>query len=181
MQPDQPVNPMPAQPQVNEAAPVDSSQIPETQPIQWQAPEYVQERRSPWWFIGFWAVTILLMAIAAFVMRSWSFAILVPAMAAALMIYSHRPPHMLSYVLSSKGLYINEKLHPMSEFKSFGILTEESIPSLMLLPVKRFRPGLTVHFPAETGEAIVDLLGQRLPMQELKLDALDKVIRKLHI
>ena len=151
------------------------------QPIQWQAPEYVQERRSPWWFIGFWVVVIILMLAAIFIIRSISFAVLVPAMAAALMIYSHRPPRTLSYVLSSKGLYINEKLHPLAEFRSFGVVQDESIPSLMLLPVQRFRPGLSVHFPSEAGETIVDMLGSRIPMQEIKLDAFDKIIQKLHI
>lgn len=151
------------------------------EPIQWQAPEYVQERRSPWWFIGFWLVAAMLMFAAFFVLRSWSFALLVPAMAAALMIYSHRPPRMLNYVLSSKGVYINEKLHPMSEFKSFGVMRDESIPSLMFIPVQRFRPALTIHFPVEVGEDVVDLLGSRIPMQELKHDAFDKIIRKLHL
>lgn len=179
MQPEQPTTqptPMPSQMAVTE-----TTDLPEAQPIQWQAPEYVQERRSPWWFIGFWVVTLLLMLLAVLVIRSWSFAILIPAMAAALMIYSHRPPRMLNYVLSGKGLYINEKLHPMTEFRSFGVIKEESVPSLMLIPVKRFRPALTVHFPVETGEAIVDLLGSRIPMQELNLDVFDRVIRKLHI
>lgn len=150
-------------------------------PIQWQAPEYIQERRSPLWFIGFWLVAISLMAAAIFVFNSISFAVLIPAMAGALMIYSHRPPHNLNYVLSTKGLYINEKLHPLGEFKSFGIMREESIPSLMLLPVQRFRPGLTVHFPVEQGEEIVDMLGRHLPMQDIKADAFDKIIQKLHI
>ena len=182
MQPEQPIEqngaPMQAaQPIVEEQSQVYMDQ----EPVQWQAPEYVQERRSPWWFIIFWVVTIALMAAAIFVMKSISFAVLVPAMAAALMIYSHRPPRMLSYVLSSKGVYINEKLHPMSEFRSFGVLEDESIPSLMLIPTKRFRPGLTLHFPAEYGEAIVDVLGSRLPMKELKLDLFDQLIRKLHI
>lgn len=182
MQPEQPIEPVAGpieQPQVTpDVQPV---QLPEVQPIQWQAPEYIQERRSPWWFIGFWAVTILLMVAAIFVIRSLSFAVLVPAMAAALMIYSHRPPRTLNYVLSTKGIYINEKLHPLGEFKSFGVVQGESIPSIMLLPVQRFRPGLTVHFPVEAGEAIVDMLGQRIPMQEIKLDAFDKIIRKLHL
>ncbi len=151
------------------------------QPIQWQAPEYLQERRSPWWFIGFWAVVIVLMAVAILVVQSWSFALLIPAMAAALTIYSHRPPRLLNYVLTDKGIYINEKLHPMSEFRSFGVLQAESMPSVMLIPVKRFRPGLTVHFPAEAGEAIVDMLGARIPMQPIKLDAFDKLIRQLHL
>ncbi len=178
-QSDQVYPPQDAVENLDEGAYEDVSAAP--QHIQWQAPEYIQERRSPWWFIGFWIVTAILMVLAAFVVRSWSFTILVPAMAAALMIYSHRPPRMLSYVLSEKGLYINEKLHPLGEFRSFGVLQDESVPSLMLIPVKRFRPGLTVHFPAETGEAIVDLLGSRIPMQELKLDAFDQLIRKLHI
>jgi hypothetical protein len=185
MQPEQPnTQPEPAQPPLEQPAQMavtDSVSLPQTEPIQWQAPEYIQEQRSPWWFIGFWVVAAILMALAAFIIRSWSFALLVPAMAAALMIYSHRPPRMLTYVLSDKGLYINEKLHPMAEFRSFGIMHEESIPSLMLIPVKRFRPGLTVHFPVETGEGIVDLLGSRIPMQELKFDIFDSVIRKLHI
>lgn len=187
MQPEQPnYQPQPdqfvAETSVDVQAPSPNDTVlPETQPIQWQAPEYVQERRSPWWFIGFWAIAIVLMVVAAFVIKSWSFALLIPAMAAALMIYSHRPPRLLTYVLSAKGLYINEKLHPMAEFKSFGVLRDEVIPSLMLLPVKRFRPGLTVHFPVEFGEPIVDMLGNRIPMQELKLDVFDKVIRKLNI
>jgi len=172
---------MPEQVQADERAEIDTSDQQGVQPVQWQAPEYVQERRSPWWFIGFWVVTALLMAVAFFILQSWSFAILVPAMAAALMIYSHRPPRMLNYVLSAKGIYINDQLHPMGSFKSFGVLREESIPSLMLIPTKRFRPGLTVYFPVELGEAIVDLLGQRLPMQELRLDAIDRIVRKLHI
>lgn len=151
------------------------------EPIQWQAPEYVQERRSPWWFIVFWLIVAVIMAVAAFAIQSITFVVLVPVMAAALMLYSHRPPRELNYVLSPKGLYINEKLHSMSEFRSFGIAKDEAIPSLMLIPTKRFRPALTVHFPVEYGEAIVDALGSRIPMQELKLDVFDKLIRKLHM
>ncbi|MGB3945219.1 MAG: hypothetical protein WBK76_00050 [Candidatus Saccharimonadales bacterium] len=184
MQPEQPANDVyiqPEQDQVVESPELSAQDDSNIQPIQWQAPEYVQERRSPWWFIAFWAITALLVIAALFLFRSWSFALLVPAMAAALMIYSHRPPRILNYVLSTKGMYINEQLHPMAEFKSFGVLREESLPSLMLIPTKRFRPGLTVYFPVELGEAIVDQLGERLPMQELRLDAIDRIVRKLHI
>ena len=124
---------------------------------------------------------IILMVVAVLLIQSWSFAILIPAMAAALTIYSHRPPRELNYVLSDKGIYINEKLHPMSEFKSFGVVRDESLPSVMLIPVKRFRPALTVHFPAEAGEAIVDMLGGRIPMQEIRLDFFDKLIHQLHL
>ena len=55
MQPEQSA----AQPEFTPAAepvPVmsEATVLPEQQPIQWQAPEYLQEHRSPWWFIIFW-------------------------------------------------------------------------------------------------------------------------------
>jgi len=185
MQPDQstvsseqiPMSPAPQG--VPEQMPADLS--PEQQPIQWQAPEYIQEHRSPWWFISFWAIVVILMVVAVVLIKSWSFAVLIPAMAAALTIYSHRPPRKLNYVLSGKGLYINEKLHSMSEFKSFGVLHGESLPSIMLIPVKRFRPGLTIYFPVEVGEPIVDMLGSRIPMQNITRDFFDKLIHQLHL
>lgn len=166
----------PSQPDNDVAAPDDAAQ-----PIQWQAPEYIEHPRSTMWFVGFWVGVVLLMGAAFFVVRSWSFAILVPAMAAALMIYSHRPPRSLGYVLSHKGLYINDQLHPMQEFRSFGVQQEETLPALMLIPVKRFRPALTVYFPSELGESIVDLLGGHMPMQELKPDVFDRITRKLRM
>jgi len=51
----------------------------------------------------------------------------------------------------------------------------------MLIPTKRFAPGVSVYFPDDAGEKIVDILGQRLPMEELKLDVIDIVVRKLRL
>ena len=53
--------------------------------------------------------------------------------------------------------------------------------SAILLPVKRFSPGLTLYFSEKEGEKIVDMLGARLPMQEIKPDALEKLIRMIKL
>ena len=53
--------------------------------------------------------------------------------------------------------------------------------SIMLIPTKRFATGVSVYFPEELGERIIDLLGQRLPMENLKLDAIDILVRKLRL
>ncbi len=88
---------------------------------------------------------------------------------------------MITYVVSGSGVYINEQIHPLSEFRSFGVLQEDSLPTLVFTPVKRFRPATTLHFPAEVGEELVDFLGARIPMHEAKLDAFDKLVRRLHL
>lgn len=159
----------------------ESIQLPQMEPIQWQAVEYVQHSKEPLWYVGFGVVVIVLMILAVWLMQAWTFAVLILVMAVALLVYSHRPARELTYVLSEKGLYINEQLHPMGEFKSFGVVQDSELHSLMLIPVKRFRPGLSVYFPTEVGERVVDLLGAYLPMQDLKLDFFDKIVQKLRL
>jgi hypothetical protein len=96
-------------------------------------------------------------------------------------VYSRRPPRVMDYALSDKGLFVNDTLHGFAEFKGFGVIHDGNEYSVMLIPVRRFQPGISVYFPEESGEAIVDILGTRLPMQPLKLDAFDKIVRALRL
>lgn len=150
-------------------------------PVRWQATEYIHRDKSPLWFVVFSFVCIVLIALAIFVIKSITFAILIPVMAAALLVYSRRPPRILDYTLSRQGLHVNDHLYPFGEFKSFGVIHGDDEYSIFLVPIKRFKPGVTVYFPEEAGEAIVDMLAARLPMRELHLDAVDRLIRKLRL
>ncbi|HEU5122019.1 MAG TPA: hypothetical protein VFT59_04175 [Candidatus Saccharimonadales bacterium] len=163
------------------AAPQDDATNGDVAPVHWQAKEYIHHDKNTIWFIVFGLVVVVLMAAAIFLMDSISFAILVPVMAAALLVYIHRPPRTLDYTLGRQGLHVNDHLYSFSEFKGFGVIRDGEEYSVMLIPVKRFRPGVVVYFPEEAGEAIVDMLGARLPMLKLELDLVDKIIRKLRI
>ena len=168
-------------PEVADAPQTSPVQLPEVEPVQWRSVEYLQQAKSALWYIGFAVVILVLMAIAIFVMNAWTFAILIPIMAGALIVYSRRENQEISYALSSQGLYINDQLHPLGEFKGFGVIQGAPLNSLVLIPTKRFRPSLTVYFPTEVGEQVVDLLGGYLPMQEVKPDAFDAIVQKLHM
>jgi hypothetical protein len=158
-----------------------TSSGPEIQPVHWQAHEYIHREKNVGWFIAFTIVVIALMLMAIFLIQSITFAVLVPVMAVALLVYSHRPPRVLNYTLSHQGLHVNDHLYPFVQFKGFGVIHDGEEYSVMLIPNKRFQPGVSVYFPEEAGEAIVDMLGSRLPMQELHLDAVDRLVRKLRI
>ena len=153
----------------------------EEEPVRWQATEYIHRHKGAGWFVVFGIVVVIAMALAIFLMKSITFAILVPVMAAALIVYAYRPPRVLDYTLSRKGLHVNDRLYAFGEFKGFGVIHDDDEYSVMLIPTKRFRPGVYVYFPEEAGEAIVDMLAARLPMQELHMDLVDKLIRKLRI
>ncbi len=151
------------------------------EPIKWQAAEHVEHSRDNMWFLWFGLVVVMLILIAIFLMNSWTFAILIPVMAVALIMYIRRPAIVHSYTVSSKGIYINEKLRPYQEFKSFGVVEDDLDHSIMLIPRRRFQPAVTVYVPEDLGEEIVDALAARLPMVPVRLDMIDRLLHILRI
>ncbi len=151
-----------------------------SQNITWQAQEYVVRNHNAAWYVGLVAVTLGLCALAIF-LKWWTFLILVILSMVAILVSIFRPPRTIQYSLSQDGLTEGNKLHKYDEFKAFGIMKEDSNFSAVLIPKKRFAIDVKVYFPGGSGEAIVDALGAHLPMEEVKLDFLDKIVNFLRI
>lgn len=165
-----------------EGAQILPEDTPDNPPVTWTAEEYIHLDRSPVWFILFAVIVLGLIAVDVFFLKSWTFSALVIVMAVALIIYIRRPPRTLTYALSPRqGLYVGERLYRFDEFKAFGLVKEDAHHSILLIPRKRFAPGVSVFFPDEAGERIVDILGSQLPMENLKLDVVDTLVRKLRL
>ena len=151
------------------------------EPVSWEASEYIHHERDTVWGIAFVAVTIVLLTLAVFVMKSYTFAALILVMAAALGIYAKRPPHVLKYELSSQGFRIGQKFYSFNDFRSFGILHDGALYSVLLFPTARFAPTSHVYFPEGNGEEIVDILASYLPMEDVHFDMVDSLLRRLRL
>ena len=149
--------------------------------IEWDATEYVQREHKLGWYFGLFGVGTALILLAIFWLKSWSFVALVVVMILALMVYTLRAPRTLHYSLSDDGLREGEKHYAFEDFRSFGVLQEGAHYSLVLMPAKRFMPAVKVYFPEVAGEKIVDAFGARLPMEEVKLDLIDRIVGWLGI
>ena len=180
---EQPVQHAPEMPNMGQVAqPSTDNTLTKDDPVNWTASEYIHMEKGGWWFVIFILVVLGLIALDIFVLRAWTFSLLVIVMAIAVIVYSRRPPRTLHYALSgSQGLYVDEKLHHYDDFKAFGMIRDGEHYSIMLIPRKRFSPGVSVYFPEEVGEQIIDILGKRLPMENLKLDTIDIIVRKLRL
>lgn len=148
--------------------------------INWEAEEYIVREKNAWWYVGLVAVGLVLSGIAI-LLQAWTFLVVIVLSVVALIVYAMRPPRMLRYSLTNKGLSEGDKLYNYDDFKAFGILHEGNHFAIILTPRKRFSPRVTVYFPEAQGEEIVDAFGARLPMEEVKLDMLDKLIKFLRI
>lgn len=167
-----------------EAPPAAPATIPtvESPPVTWTAHEYITIEKNGLWYIIFGILVIGFIALDVLVLHVWTLSLLVIVIAVAIIVYSRRPARIIQYALSLKqGLYIGERLYGFEDFKAFGLIRDGEHHSIMLIPTKRFSPGVSVYFPEEAGEKIVDILGSRLPMENLKLDIIDVVVRQLRL
>ena len=151
-----------------------------TQPISWQAEEYIVRDHKAGWYIGLFIVGAGLIALSVW-LKWWTFLILVVLSIVAILISNLRPPRKIQYTLDNDGLKEGDRLHKYENFKAFGILKEGNHFSAVLIPKKRFGLSVKVYFPGDSGEVIVDALGAHLPMEQVKLDFLDKIVNFLRI
>ncbi|MBQ6394362.1 hypothetical protein IJH97_01220 [Candidatus Saccharibacteria bacterium] len=148
--------------------------------ITWQAEEYVTQDKNGGWYAGLVAVGLSLTGLSIW-LQWWSFTVLIILSVVALILYSVRPPRKIDYAIVEDGLKEGVKLYKFEDYKSFGVLQDGNRFAIVLTPKKRFRPAVMVYFPESNGEEIVDGFGMRLPMAEVKLDFLDKLVRILRI
>ena len=148
--------------------------------ISWEAEEYIQRKHSAWWYIILILIAGGLVTLSIF-LQQWTFIAVVVLGAIALIILAVRPPRVLHYTMNDKGIKENEKMHLYADYKSFGIMKDGQHFSIVLVPRKRFGTRLRVLFPEQKGEEIVDVFGSRLPMEEVKTDFIDKIVKILQI
>ena len=148
--------------------------------VNWEAREYIVREKNTGWWIGF-AVVVVALCVVAILIGQWLFLAVIVLAAISLALHVTRKPRTLHYSLSKDGLSEGNNLYAFGDFRSFGILSENNHYSLVLTPKKRFGMRVTVFFPETEGEQIVDIFGARLPMEPVKLDLMDKLVRWLRI
>lgn len=146
--------------------------------ISWQASEYVHQEKGGVWFMVLWAAAFALLLFDYFVVKSWTFAVLIVVMAVSVITIARRPPRLINYVLTPYGFRIDEKQFNFHDFRAFGVVQEGAFYSVRLIPVKRFMPMVSIFFPPEHGEKIVDAFGSALPMENIQRDSIDKLAEK---
>lgn len=166
----------PAQPVVTEAP---APRVEPEEAITWQASEFVHYEKSAVWFLALLGFTGVLLVLDWFLIKSWTFGVLVVVMAVAIIVIGRRPPHMVNYSLSDHGITIDQKYFNLHDFKFFGIVQEGAMHSVRLVSHKRFMPMVSVFLPPDQAEMIVDVLGSALPMQQLELSVIDRFAERI--
>lgn len=147
--------------------------------VTWTASEYIAHERSAGWY-GLLALAVVVLALLVyFITRELISAIVIVIMGIAFGSFAARKPQELAYVLSNTALKVGERSYPYAQFKSFTIVEDEQLHAIMLMPLQRFMPPLSVYFDPSDEEKITAALSSYLPYEDRKQDLVDRLMRKV--
>jgi len=144
----------------------------------WQASEYVQHNKGVGWYTGLVAGIVILSVIAALLQYWLEIAALV-VMGVAIVVYARRPPRTLTYELTPKGIIVDGKEYPFTEFRSFGVITDEDWHTIDLIPTKRFSPPMGILFGDGDFDTIIGHLELHLPRVDRDPDVVERLTKLL--
>ena len=147
----------------------------------WTASEYVDHNRGGSWYLMLLGGTAVL-AIGMYFLTKEYFAVgVIVVLGVIVAMYAKQKPRQITYELSSSGLRIGQKLYDYSQFKSFSLVNEGSLNSVLLTPLKKLMPPITAYYQAADEEKITDILGNHLPIEETKPHSIDRLSRRLRL
>jgi hypothetical protein len=91
-----------------------------------------------------------------------------------------RRPKVLEYGLDESGISVGNKHTPYEEFRSFTVVNEGPIESIILLPTKRWSPPLSVYFAPSDADRIVDTLSAFVPFENHDPGYIDRFLHHIH-
>jgi len=147
--------------------------------VQWKASEFIDHQKSSVWFIVLIMGGIFGGALMYLITRDILSTVVIVVAAVAFGIFAGKKPRTLTYSLTPSNLKIDQKTYRYDEFKSFSVMQEGALYSIILDPIKRFMPPLTIYFAGEDGERIFDALARHLPHEEKRQDFVENLMRKI--
>jgi hypothetical protein len=145
----------------------------------WTASEYIEHDRGGSWYLLLAVGTAALAAGAYFLTKEYFTVGIIIAVGVIVGVYAKQKPKQVTYELTSTGLRVGEKLYAYDLFKSFSLVNDGAVNSVLLTPLKRLIAPVSAYYGAADEEKITDILGQHLPYEEAKPDSITRLSRRL--
>lgn len=147
--------------------------------ITWTASEFVAHHKTSGWY-GLLAVgSVVAAALVWVITKDVVSSVVILLAALAFGFYGSRQPRELQYSLDSKGLRIGQRYYPLSGFRSFSVMQEGAVSSIVFTPFKRFSPLTSAYYDPADEEKIIAILSERLPLEPRKHDPIDRLLWRI--
>jgi hypothetical protein len=167
----------PEQPQYQEEPAQDQ---PQADAIEWSASEFISHEKNGGWYMLLFIGSVILGAIIFLLTRELFSIVVVAVLGIALAVFGAVKPRVLTYRVDTGGVHVGERSFPFDTFRSFSVFDDTAVPSIHLLPQKRFMVPITIYFAPNDEQRIVEFLGDFLPLEQRERDFIDKITSRFH-
>lgn len=146
--------------------------------IVWKAYEHSHTDKGSDWF---WALGIVAASssIVSILFGNFLFALLIIIGSFTMALLSVRPPRELTFMLTPKGVLIDQSLYPYQLLISFWIKDRETDHAELIIDARRFlTPHIIASLEDTDAELVYEYLSQHLPEEELGEPFAQKFLEK---
>lgn len=161
------------------AEPIDATPQSSDQTITWTASQFVRHHKTSGWYVIFMLAVVIFAVLIWVATKDLVTPIVVIVAGGILAGLAASKPRQLAYQLSPRGLTVGGHHFSYNHFKSFSLVKEGGIDSIMLRPLKRFGNWTTLYFEPKDESKILDMLAHRLPHEPYRPDFMDKFLAKI--
>ena len=152
---------------------------PKLRSVVWEAPEHHHIEKTHDWY---WALGILTIAISvtALFLGNILFGMLILIAGGVLSIAAAREPQIIPFAVTLRGVRVGNDLFPYSTLESFFIDEDNPLgPQLLIRSKRMFMPLLVIPLPEDSIDEIDEIIGDRLPEEELEEPFFNKLLEFL--
>lgn len=140
--------------------------------LEWDAPEYVEHKKSADWY-WYLALGVVLLLIYSAYERSFLFGALVVIGWFTIMLYSARSPKIIKISISENGIQIEQNLYPWTNIKSFWIFSEKE--ELLLELKKTLMPHMKIPLGDADQKTAREIISKFIPEKEQEESFVDNL------
>ena len=170
---------VPDSPWKDTTAQADLPPAPSVQPVSWTASEYVAHHRGAGWYMALIVGVAVFTGLVYLATRELVSTVAVALVGLSFGIFAMRKPQVLQYTVGNEGLEIGQKQYSYHLFRSFSVMEEEAIHSILLMPLQRFNLPITIYYDPEDEGAIIAVLGAFLPHEQREVSPIDRLMSKI--
>lgn len=148
--------------------------------ISWTASEFIENHKDTRWHMVFYLALAALAALVFIFTRDYFSTGIILVVGTLFAILANRKPRQISYQIDYQNISIGRQVHAFSEFKSFSVAQADAISYVNLMPLKRFMPEVSIYYPPEEEQEILDILSDHLPHDQQPERVIDRLAKKIH-
>jgi hypothetical protein len=153
--------------------------MPAADPVTWTASEFVSHEKNAGWYMLVVFGAIGLAAVIYLLTKDLVSPIVIVVVGITFAAFGARKPRVLDYAIDSRGVHIGNRTYPFNMFRTFSVVEEGAIRSILLMPMQRFNLPISVYYDPADEDKIVEALGSYLPHQDRQPAAIDNFMRKI--